>query len=267
MSPNKTAKWPGRRSHHFLWRNHEILRIEAFSDAVFAFAVTLTVVSLEVPLTFHELIENMKGLLGFGICFLFLVLIWYKQYLFFRYFGLRDLATIVINSVLIFVILCYVYPLKFLFSLITTGNEVNQDGVITHRIDQYYEMKELMIVYSAGFAAVYLMLFLLYRHAWLKREELSLNAIELFNLKSAMYADLIMFGIGVAAILTAWILSDEVAGNAWVWYLTIGPALSFFYSIRYRKLKKKVSDEEMHEHVRAVEKSRKVHHHAPVEVS
>ena len=44
-------------------------RVEAFSDAVFAFAVTLVIVSLEVPKTFDELFETMKGFLSFGCCF------------------------------------------------------------------------------------------------------------------------------------------------------------------------------------------------------
>ena len=35
----------------FRWRGHEVSRIEALNDAVFAFAITLLVVSLEVPKT------------------------------------------------------------------------------------------------------------------------------------------------------------------------------------------------------------------------
>lgn len=43
------------------WRCHEVLRIEAFSDAVFAFSITLLIVSLEVPRTFSELTKVMQG--------------------------------------------------------------------------------------------------------------------------------------------------------------------------------------------------------------
>ena len=40
------------RTGQFRWRGQEITRIEGLSDAVFAFAITLPVVSLEVPKTF-----------------------------------------------------------------------------------------------------------------------------------------------------------------------------------------------------------------------
>ena len=56
----------------FRWRGGEITRIEGFSDAVFAFAVTLLVVSLEVPETFNELWEKMHGFVAFTICFVML---------------------------------------------------------------------------------------------------------------------------------------------------------------------------------------------------
>src|SRR5271155_944063 len=102
---------------NFRWRGGDITRLEGFTDAVFAFAVTLLVVSLEVPRTFTELIAVMKGFVAFAICFAVLVHVWYCHYKFSRRYGLQTVYTIVLNSALIFVVLFYVYPLKFLFTL------------------------------------------------------------------------------------------------------------------------------------------------------
>ena len=95
----------------FRWRGHEISRIEGLSDAVFAFAITLLVVSLEVPKTFNELAETIHGFGAFAICFVLLFIVWYTQYKFFRRYGLQDTTTIVLNGALLFVVLFYVYPL------------------------------------------------------------------------------------------------------------------------------------------------------------
>src|SRR5260370_24274801 len=90
---------------NFRWRATEITRLEGFTDAVFAFAVTLLVVSLEVPKTFSELIFAMKGFIAFAICFALLVQVWYEHYTFSRRYGLQTAYIIFLNSLLLVVIL------------------------------------------------------------------------------------------------------------------------------------------------------------------
>ena len=95
-------------------RRHEVTRLEGFSDAVFGFALTLLVVSLEVPNSVDELLKDMQGLVGFALMFAMVCWIWYKHNVFFRSYGLEDPWTVFLNCVLLFVVLFYVYPLKFL---------------------------------------------------------------------------------------------------------------------------------------------------------
>ena len=59
--------------HGFRIRGAEVSRIERFSDAVFGFAVTLLVVSLQVPLTFDNLVGVLRGLPAFAVWFALLV--------------------------------------------------------------------------------------------------------------------------------------------------------------------------------------------------
>ena len=53
-----SARMDGRG---FRWRGTEVSRLEALSDAVFGFAITLLVVSLEPPRTFDQLMQAVRG--------------------------------------------------------------------------------------------------------------------------------------------------------------------------------------------------------------
>src|SRR5438270_11890404 len=96
----------------FRVRGREVTRLESFSDAVFGFALTLLVVSLDVPKTFADLTAMLRGFPAFAICFLFLALIWHNHYRFCRRYGLDDTTTVVLTCVMLFLVLFFVYPLK-----------------------------------------------------------------------------------------------------------------------------------------------------------
>jgi uncharacterized membrane protein len=138
----------GSLSHEsFRHRSNEIFRIEALSDAVFAFSVSLLVVSLEVPQTFHELKIIVQGAIPFFATVALLFLFWYMQYIFFRRYGLNDITTILLNLAYVAIILFYVYPLKFLFSvLITSWTGINLFPKAAE--------KGLTVLYNTGFSAV-----------------------------------------------------------------------------------------------------------------
>src|SRR5436309_8737536 len=150
--------------HHaggFRWRGAEISRIEGLSDAVFAFAVTLLVVSLEVPKTFGELMETMRGFGAFAISFTLLFMVWFNQYKFFRRYGLQDNLTVCLNAILLFVVLFYVYPLKFLFTFLVSlftggGGRIHlPGGVEAFMVDSVDQVSVLMIIFGAGYIAVF----------------------------------------------------------------------------------------------------------------
>ena len=82
-----------RSSEHAPPRRHEISRLEAFSDAVFAFALTLLVVSLDVPSCTDDLIALMAGFVPFAASFALLTWIWDEHNIFFWKYGLQDAWT------------------------------------------------------------------------------------------------------------------------------------------------------------------------------
>jgi uncharacterized membrane protein len=202
---------------NFRWRGGEITRLEGFTDAVFAFAVTLLVVSLEVPRTFTELIDAMKGFIAFAICFTILTQVWYFHYKFSRRYGLQTVYTIVLNAALIFVVLFYVYPLKFLFTMAVgalSGGRTVPLQQLSHMIRSNHELFLLWLIYSAGVIAVYGLFGLLYHYAYMKRSELQLNEYETLCTRHAIIHFAGLAGVGVIVAITALALPAERVGYA-----------------------------------------------------
>lgn len=209
----------------FRWRSHEVSRIEGLSDAVFGFAVTLLVVSLEVPKTFAELMEAMHGFGAFAICFALLLLVWFNQYKFFRRYGLQDNQTVVLNAALLFVVLFYVYPLKFLFSFLVSiftgqGARVRlPNGTLATMVDSADQVASLMIIFGIGYIAVFGLFVLLYWHAYRKREQLSLNDLEVFDTRTDIRESALNVGIGTVSVVLAALGRGRLAGLSGMTYM------------------------------------------------
>jgi uncharacterized membrane protein len=230
----------------FSWRGQEVLRIEGFSDAVFAFAVTLLVVSLEVPNTFDELLATMRGFFAFAICFWLLFTVWYEHYKFFRRYGLKDNFTMHLSAVLLFVVLFYVYPLKFLFTALMDQllGSSTQVGSTTGDVIETIEPGQwplLMVIFGAGFVVVQLVFVLLYWRAYALRDMLELNAHEVSITRQEIQGALLLAGIGLASISIA-LLGGEGTINwtGWV-YLLAWPLMTIHGYIMARRRRKNAS--------------------------
>lgn len=226
-----SAALPAAGGDRFRWRAGEITRVEGFSDAVFAFAITLLVVSLEVPRTFHELAETMKGFVAFGVCFTLLIVVWHEHFVFFRRYGLQDTATIWLNAALLFVMLFYVYPLKFVFRFVLAGltgapDAVPAPGGGTVPVIETSQMPTLFLIYGAGVVMLYALLALLYAHALRLRSELALTTVEVFDTKSSIVGHLLAAGVGLVSILIALTVPARLVGLAGYAYFLFGPALA-----------------------------------------
>ncbi|HEY5800287.1 MAG TPA: TMEM175 family protein [Burkholderiaceae bacterium] len=186
-------------------RGYALFRIEAFSDAVFGFALTLLVVSLDVPKSAAELFATMRGFVAFGVCFAFLAMLWCEHNRYFKRYPLSDVRTVALNMLLLFVVLLYVYPMKFLFTQLT---DAWLWGVPGSAIKSSDDVRQLMQIYGLGFFAINAVLYLMHRHAWNKRAELELTAASLATLRGSLRRNIYSAAIAVVSVCIARFTSD-----------------------------------------------------------
>lgn len=235
-------------SHHeavdgFRWRSHEVARIEGFSDAVFGFAITLLIVSLEVPKTSTELFATMRGFGAFLVTFFMLSAIWYAQYLFFRRYGLVDRVTVILNLALLFTVLFFVFPLKFLFTVLLGDPTMRHAKVMTaHGLEPAILPEHrpwIYLIYGVGFTAIFLIFGLLYRYAYSQRERLELNEFETWETQHALRRFLLASSLGTAYLGVAALelipKTDEMARNAFSVLLFLLFAALFLTMLKMRR--------------------------------
>ncbi len=165
----------------FKVRSNNPSRLENFSDAVFGFSITILMISLEVPKTFTGMLDLTDELIAFAITIIPLVIIWNQHRKFFRRYGLNDKIIFRWNTVLLFIVLIFLFPLKFLslflirfISWIFFGTQ----NVFVTMIEGT-QVPWLMVYYGIGAFGILFVFSRFYNHALRKKDELGLNSYEI----------------------------------------------------------------------------------------
>jgi uncharacterized membrane protein len=167
----------------------------------------------------------MRGFLAFALSFAIVAWIWYEHNRFFRSYGLQDGRTIVLNSVLLFVVLFYVFPLKFAFSamvaVFTGGRPETASG--RHMLE-FGDLPMLFRIYGTGYIVIFLVFALLYYHAWRSRERLGLSADQAGNALDGVSAHLVTVAVGLVSVASTFVLPVRYGFVAGFLYFLMGPA-------------------------------------------
>lgn len=217
----------------FRYRGIEPGRLENFSDAVFALAITLLLISTTPPSTFEQIIKFTFDLIPFMMCITLIILVWHGHFIFYYRYGLRDNKVIVLNTLFLIIMLFYVYPLKFLTKLslfaIALPFKIEWLKNDLRAMLQGGQMGDLMIIYGIGAASVFFVLMLLYRYALSRSEALELNEVEIFDTKVSMRTNFLLGIIPLLSVIIAFIFynSKYVGAYSGLSYFFYGPVMAW----------------------------------------
>lgn len=190
----------------------ETARLTGLSDAVFALAATLLVVTLEVPESYADLRETMAGFPAFAVAFGAIVSLWYAHRQFFIRYPMGDVWTTAINGVLLFIVLLYVYPLKLMAEVV--ADRILGVGPATAPTERH-ELQGLLVIFGAAVVATSIAMLALHARAWQRRRHLDLGDHDLNVLRvDAIY----LVSLGVVALVSMLTAALDI-GVSWAFPL------------------------------------------------
>ncbi|MCA9736464.1 MAG: TMEM175 family protein [Gemmatimonadota bacterium] len=221
--PDPLATVPRDRSG-FRPRGLETTRLETFTDAAFAFSLTLLVVSLEPPTDFAALARALRDVPAFVMSGALLMVFWWGHEQWSRRYGLDDGPAVLLSTGLVFTVLIYVYPLRFVFGLMLswlsqlTGLPL---GSQTVAVTGPEDVNRLFLLYGVGFTAMCGWLTGLYVHAWRRRDALRLDAVEAWETRAGAGSWALLGSTGLLSILIAAIVPPSYLGlPGWAYMLS-----------------------------------------------
>jgi hypothetical protein len=217
-----------------LLRGREVSRIEGFSDAVFGFAVTLLVVSLEVPESFADLQRILIGFPAFAVTFVVICWVWYEHYLLFRRYDLEDGITVTLNCLLLFIVVFYAYPMKFMFTRLVGGSLLGVGPGIGEGMTAD-DGRVLMAVYSGGFVALFTTFMLLHWNAYRQRASLGLGPLAVYDARASINRHGISVAIGLLSVAIGVLLPIGYLPFAGLIFFLMAPAHGVFGYVNGRR--------------------------------
>lgn len=185
-------------------------RLEAFTDAAFAFALTLLAISGDqMPGSIGELKLALQQIPAFVASAALLIMFWHAHGRWSKDFGSDDGVAVVLTAVLVCTVLVYVYPLKMMFSggfYWLSGGRLAAAFEATGPNDIF----DLMAIYGFGYITMCLAMLLLYRHALRRADRLGLDAEQRLLARLQSNGFLLMAIPGLLSIALAHALPDRL---------------------------------------------------------
>lgn len=218
----------------FRLRGESMTRIEVFSDAAFAFAVTMLVISLSsMPQNYDELLTAIFRIPSFAASFAVMMLIWITHRRWSQRFGLDDGVSTFLTLVLIFVVLIYVYPLKLLMDMMfySFSQSLFPANFI---VSSTAEVAVLVAIFSVGLLLIALVQLGLYLRASSKADELCLNQLEKLLIRKESLIWIAQIVLSLLVTITALSFMSSYGFLAGIFY-SLTPLLVFLLTMQTRK--------------------------------
>jgi uncharacterized membrane protein len=134
--------------------DNDTTRLEAFSDGVFAIAITLLVLNLTVPLSgqlkgslLRALLDQWPDYLAYLISFLFILIMWINHHTLFKYIARSDHTLLLLNGLLLLFIALVPFPTRLLAEYLKPGVQAADQRVAALEFNGIYVL--LALVFNA----------------------------------------------------------------------------------------------------------------------